>query len=140
MHHFADLCLCAVAKTGEIKVVIAATTNGGLPETAIIQQITLDSSIVGTGTVRLMLAKISAIAREKGCERIDVLIPVKSHTFLSLFSLAGFTPVAPPDEVMVGKPSSGNLSVKTGSIQDPSLWWKDYFGVKEHGIMLTHDL
>ncbi len=140
LHHFSDLCLCAVSSNREFEAFVSATVNQGLPNTVFIQNISYDTSIVGTGTLRQLVARLSAVAKEKGCSSARVVVPVKAHTLLSLFTLDGYTPVTPPREICVGEGLQGNIVTESGSVKDPAMWWRDYFGVAEHGIMLSRDL
>lgn len=87
-----------------------------------------------------MVARLCAVAKEKGCTSARVVVPVKSHSLLSLFTLGGYTPVKPPREICVGETLRETAVAESGSIQDPAMWWKDYFGVAEHGLILAHDL
>jgi len=137
---YKEFCLVAASGTSAPKAVIAGIPRSRPESTAFIHLLALAPPLIGSGIVRLLLSRFFSIAKEAGCERILAPVPVKSHTFISLFSLRGFDPTTPPGELKVGELSKNKEAEKSGTAEDPAFWWRDYFGPDDHGIVFELDI
>lgn len=140
LHQFGESTLVLLRGREDISGVITGTISPGYPGSAMIQILLVDGAMLGTGAVKFFVGRFCSAAKEQGCDKVIAVVPHKSHSFLSLFSLSDFAPVAPPPIIKAGEPPPKIVQGSAEAASSPAFWWKDYFGSGEHAVVMVREI